>query len=88
MDRETAHARTFGRPRLALDPDSRGALDIRRPGEATPVKIEAAPVLAVTATAQEAFHQTEALFGIWTALERIAAALENPPTTYRTRDPE
>ena len=88
MDRETLAARAFGRPRICLDPESKSALDARHPGEATPTKTEAFGATAVVAMAQEAYFQTEALVGIWTQLERIANALENHPTPYRTGDPE
>ena len=88
MDRETLAARAFGRPRICLDPESKSALDARRPGEATPTKTEAFGATAVVAMAQEAYFQTEALLGIWTALDRIAANLETRPPTYRTGDPE
>lgn len=88
MDRETLAARAFGRPRVALDPDSKSALDLRHPGEATQAKVEGFGTAAVVAFAQEAYFQTEALIGIWTQLERIAQALERPTPPYRTGDPE
>lgn len=88
MDRETLAARTFGRPRFALDPDTKSALDSRRPGEATPFKPDGHGNAGVIAMAQEAYFQTEALLGIWSTLDRIAAALESRPNTYRTGDPE
>ena len=88
MDRETLAARTFGRPRVALDPDSKTALDLRHPGEATQAKVDGFGSAAVVAFAQEAYFQTEALIGIWTQLERIANSLEQPSTPYRTGDPE
>lgn len=75
MHRDTFAAKTFGRPRIALDPVSLSTLDIRRPGEAKPVKPDGFGNVAVTAMAQEAYNQTECLLGIWSELSRIADAL-------------
>jgi len=88
MDRETLSARAFGRPRLALDPTERGGLWIPSPGEATPFKINDPLTLSDVARAQEAHFQTQALLGIWAALETIAAKLPPAPETYRTGHPE
>lgn len=88
MDRETLTARAFGRPRVALDPETKAALDIRKPGEANPTKVESFGSASVAAMAQEAYFQTEALFGIWRELERIANALEQNRPRYETGAPE
>lgn len=81
MDRETLAARLHGRPRVALDPQSPAGLDIRQPATATEAKCDGFGSRAVVAMAQEAHAQTDALIGIWAALDRIAAALERRETT-------
>jgi hypothetical protein len=85
MDRETLAARLFGRPRVALDPQSPAGLDLRQPGTQQEAKCDGFGSRGVIAMAQEAYFQTEALITIAAQLERIADLLAtrnpNPPTS-------
>lgn len=86
MDRETLAARLFGRPRVALDPNSSNGLDLRTPGTEHEAKCDGFGSRAVVAMAQEAHFQTEALLQIARELARIADLLEKgthntPPST-------
>lgn len=87
MDRETLAARLFGRPRVALDPQSTAGLDLRQPGTTHEAKCEGFGSRGVVAMAQEAYFQTETLLAILTQLERIANALEHKPAPRTNPNP-